>query len=651
MVRRSLALAALGLVAIAPAAAQPAPPDDAPPEDTPVAPAPPDDAAPAPTPPEPAPTPAAPRPDRSPDPNPLRGHPALTGAARAAMREACGARAPTCDPVALLGRLERAALHKALRARGLRLAANPDGRRIGRIDVTTLPVLGEEVGFLRFANVLHALSRPQVIARELVFGVGDRWDPDKVEESIRRLRDPLSTSLAVIVAVEPADGGADTVDVLVVTRDVWSLRTNYNGELQDGTFTFLQISLSENNFLGRRKLAAVAFRMDQATFTVGPLFVDKNAFGHHYDVRLSGGPLWNRDSFAIEGSQSAISVSRPLWSLASRWGAFLEWSHRDAIERRFLGAGVRTYDAPSTPDDDALPWAYRNRQWSLAASGVRAWGDTVKHRAKFGYDLSSERPRLLPDFPGSPAARADFIADVLPRSERSGRAWVGYEVFTPRYRDLDDVDSFDLPESQRFGPRLQATAGVAPRWLGSDNAFATVSLEGSYAAALGDDGALILGAGASARYDGGGFIDRAVVQSARLVAPRLGPLRLVSEARAQGYFRERSNRRFTVGGDSGLRGFPVGAFVGQRAAVWQTELRTRSVAIALGMRWGLVAFYDLAGAGDTVATVDLHHDAGLGVRSLTPQLSAEVFRVDLAVPLDGPGRGQPRLIVGYRQAF
>lgn len=617
MVRRSLALA-LGLAASLAASARPAPAD-------------------------PAAAPTA--------VDPLAGHPALRGAARAAMRQACAARAADCDEVGLLGGLERAALARALRQRGLRLVRAPAGRTIGAIHVVTLPVLGDEVGFLRIANALHAESRPAVIRRELVFGPGEPWDPDRIEESVRRLRDPLTTSVAVVVAVAPVDGAADRVDALVVTRDVWSLRTNYNGELQDGTFTFLQISLSENNFLGRRKLAALAFRMDQATFTLGPLFVDKNAFGHHYDVRLSGGPLWNRDSREVEGSQSTVAVSRPLWSLATKWGAYLEWNHRFAIERRFLGAGVRTYDAPSTPDDDALPWAYRNRTWSIAASGVRAWGRAVKHRAKFGYDLASERPRVLDDFAGSAAARADFEAEVLPRSERSGRAWVGYEVFTPRYRDLRDVDTFDLAESQRFGPRAQVVVGAAPRWLGSDQSFATVALDGSYALAVGDDGAVTAAASASGRYDGGALIDRAVSSSLRLVAPRLGPLRVISEARVSGYFREESNRRFTVGGDAGLRGFPVGAFVGQRAAVWQTEVRTPSLRIALGMRWGLVGFYDLAGVGDTVATVDLHHDVGIGVRSLTPQLSSEVFRVDLAVPLDGRDRGAPRLILGYRQAF
>ncbi len=583
--------------------------------------------------------------------DPLAGHPQLTGAARAAMRAACAAGEPTCDPVALLGTLERQALRRALVERGRVLAGDPSGKRIGAIAVATLPVFGDEVKFLRWANALHLRSRPDIIRRELVVRPGDTYDPDDVAESIRYLRDPLNTSIAVIVAVAPASGAADEVDLLVVTRDVWSLRTNYNGELQDGTFTFLTISLSENNFLGRHKLAALAFRMDQATFSLGPVFVDKNAFGRHVDVRFSGGPLWNRGSREIEGSESALTVSRPLWSLATEWGVFTSWSHRDAIERRFVGNDLRTYDAPSTAGDDALPWQYRNRRWSVGASVVRAFGDCPKHQVKLGYELASQRPEVLDDFAGGADARADFAADVLPRSERSGRVYVGYELYTPNYRDQRDVDSFDLAETVRIGPRLEVTLGAATPWLGSDRSFGTVAIEGGVTVPLGDDGFATAAGGLGARLEDSALIDRSVVQSLRVVTPKVGWVRLVSEAKVTGFFREQANRRVYVGGDSGLRGFPVGAFVGRRALIWQSELRTTSRRIAFGMQWGLVGFYDLAGAGNTVDEVGLHHDVGVGVRSLTPQLSSEVFRVDLALPLDGPDRHRPRLILGYRQAF
>jgi hypothetical protein len=48
----------------------------------------------------------------------------------------------------------------------------------------------------------------------------------------------------------------------------------------------------------------------------------------------------------------------------------------------------------------------------------------------------------------------------------------------------------------------------------------------------------------------------------------------------------------------------------------------------------------------------LHHDVGIGLRVLLPQLGPELLRFDYAVALDGPRSGFPgRFIGGYRQAF
>lgn len=588
--------------------------------------------------------------------DPLAQHPRLTGAARDDMRQACADRAPHCDPIAILGRLERDALAHALRARGLLLDGQPHGKRIRRVHVVTMPVIGEEAAFLQWANVFHVESKEHVVARELVVGPGDRWNADDIDESARRLRDPLFSSLAVVVAVVPPDAplGGDEVDVLVVTRDVWSLRTNYNGEWQKDHFSFLTVSLSENNLFGRRKLLAMVFRMDQSAFTLGPLYIDKNLAGQHVDLRLRGGPIWNRASRDIEGSESYVTLARPLWSLGTRWGAFLDWSHRDAIDRTFSDDGVALWDDPDTDAEEAVPWQYRQRQWSIGASGVYSINTCArryKHNWKAGYSLASQRSRVL-DEPGAPPEQvAQFEDKVLPRSERTGTVWAGYEIYTPRYRDYQDVDSFDLAESLRLGPRGQVVLGLARPELGSEKSFGTVSLEGSWAIAFGDDGYASTGASFSARLEGGRLIDRGVAQSLRVVTPSVSIGRAVIEARVAGFFREEGNRLLAVGGNAGLRGYPVNAFVGERSAVVQTELRSRSVRLLLGTRWGAVLFHDLAAAADQIGELQPYQDVGVGVRGLVPQTSPEIFRFDLAFPLDGAYRGRPRFIAGYRQAF
>jgi outer membrane protein assembly factor BamA len=61
-----------------------------------------------------------------------------------------------------------------------------------------------------------------VVQRQLLFSPGDRIDTTLVAETLRRLRDRrLYTD--VIFAVRRC-AGSDSVDLLVTTRDAWTLR-------------------------------------------------------------------------------------------------------------------------------------------------------------------------------------------------------------------------------------------------------------------------------------------------------------------------------------------------------------------------------------------------------------------------------------------
>jgi hypothetical protein len=65
-------------------------------------------------------------------------------------------------------------------------------------------------------------------------------------------------------------------------------------------------------------------------------------------------------------------------------------------------------------------------------------------------------------------------------------------------------------------------------------------------------------------------------------------------------------------------------------------------------------FYDVGGAEDTFARMTIHSNVGYGFRMLVPQTSRELFRFDLAIPLDDgvrTRRGSPHFIAGFQSAF
>ncbi|HRC57017.1 MAG TPA: hypothetical protein PKU97_13885, partial [Kofleriaceae bacterium] len=441
----------------------------------------------------------------------------------------CAAPAP-CDWLATLGSLEVSSVLRALAAQKLTLEPAPWGKLVGRVLVHNDDVFAER-GFLQFFNVFHVTSKPNVVAREVVLRRGQPWDQARAEETARRLRDPVFSSVAVVVPVRGQR--PDTVDVLVVTRDIWSLRFNTNYRYQDSSLTFLAVSISENNFLGRRKVLSVAYDMDQGQVGIGPLFLDKNLLGRHVEVRARVAGLFARDSlladgtFDSEGSESAVEVSRPLWNLGETWGAGVSFSHRFAVERSFRGANLRTYDNPDTADRELVPWRYDLRRWALSASLVRQFGDRVKHRIGGGYAVESQRPDLADDFVGDVDLAAAFRRDVLPRSERTSLPFVSYGLFLPRYRTLRNVSTYDLAEDSQLGVDVDASVGAGLGFLGSDNTFLRGSMSAAYARAVGQDGVARLAASVASRLDGGELIDNVAAAELRFISPtvlRLGRL-------------------------------------------------------------------------------------------------------------------------------
>ena len=554
-----------------------------------------------------------------------------------------------------LGTYEAAALRRGLAAHGARLDPAPEGKRVRRILVVNLPVFGSEEGFLRWFNIFHRTTREYVIEREVLLRPGERWDEAVVDETRRRLRDPLFTSLVVLAPVV-VEGAADQVDLLVVTRDIWSLRLNSRYELQQSLISELSLSISENNLFGYRKQVAFVFNMDLGAFTLGPQYIDKNIAGTRLQLLTRVDAVFNRDTGEPEGSQSYTSFSYPLWSLDRDWGAGVVLAHFDAVRRSFRGPDLRTYDNPDTEEVEAIPYEYGERDLDLETTVTRQLGGrALKHRIAAGHDLAVRRPRLLDGFGGDAVDAAAFTRDVLPRSERASALFTRYSLFTPVYAVYRNIDSFDLPEDQQLGPDLTVELGLARTLFGSEANFAYAAASAGWTLDLAGDGLVRAAVAAQGRLQGGELIDNVLSGSLSGATPAVLGMRLALRAAWSRRYNETNNRFFTLGGESGLRGYPIANFAGQIRVVGNVELRTLPVRV-LFTRAGGVLFWDVGHAADCysgcASRLALHQDVGIGARLLVPQLQPFVFRFDWAVPLTGVGAGLPgRFIAGIQQVF
>ena len=85
-----------------------------------------------------------------------------------------------------------------------------------------------------------------------------------------------------------------------------------------------------------------------------------------------------------------------------------------------------------------------------------------------GYLVDGRSSDVLPDFPGDAPTAPLFLAQWAPITEQRSEPYLRYEMFTPRYVVLRDLDTFDLRENRRLGPRCALRIGQGLPALGAD---------------------------------------------------------------------------------------------------------------------------------------------------------------------------------------
>ena len=576
--------------------------------------------------------------------------------------------------------------------RGLEVDPEPWGKTIDIVLVENEDVFAED-NWLQFFNNFHYTTREYRVRQEMTIQAGEVWDQPRVEESARRLHDPLYTSVVAMLPIKSALPGH--VKLLCITRDIWSLRLNTQYTIQQNALTGLSFSLSENNFLGSRDVLAASFVMDGGAIAIGPYFIDKDLFGKHITLSLRADEIITRQAdkeldptmtklvpipvdptgledthtFHSEGRDAAISVSRPLWSLATEWGWGASYTYSNAVSRLFTGTDPTNnklqdpYELEPDPST-GLPHEYRAKSQALSLSGVRQWGDTYKHQVSFGYTLSSFQASILPQYANvDPAVLAQFAADVFPRSETISQPYVAYTFYEPRYLTVRNVGTYELAEDVNLGPSFSVTAAQGLTALGGDFNFTRPSLSLGYIWHYGKDGFIHPSASGSMRFQEGAphgwdSIDNSATAQLRVATPTMNWFRIVAQAEVDTRWHDTQNSLYVIGSDSGLRGYNVNEFISvrnnsSRRATGQVELRTAPVPWWV-FRVGGVAFYEVGGVAESLGHMNLFNDVGFGLRALIPQTSRDLFRFDLAFPLQAaPGSSAfaPHFLAGFQSYF
>jgi hypothetical protein len=360
----------------------------------------------------------------------------------------------------------------------------------------------------------------------------------------------------------------------------------------------------------------------------------------------------------------------PLFSLASKWGAGIDVSYRNTVQRAFFGNMLTPVDLTVTPGIvlvlpdltltpgiERIPYIFRYGQTTVDTNVTRSFGSEVIQRVGFGYLVDRRLSSLVQDFNyggATPVQLAAFLDEYAPVSETRSEPFVRYQMFQARYAVYRDLDTFDLRENRQLGPSLALRLGYGLPALGAS--FSAMSMASTAAWAFGPGGGYgMLQLTASARLRDGDLIDQNLSAQIYAASPLVGRFaRLVLSAQADAVRDDTFNTRYFLGGDTGMRGYIIGEFRGTSAVLGHAELRTVPLAV-FSQRFGTLLFYDVGHAAPSFDQIYLRHDIGLGLRWLIPQLNASVIRIDWALPLVEGVVTQPgfpgRFSAGFQQVF
>jgi len=236
--------------------------------------------------------------------------------------------------------------------------------------------------------------------------------------------------------------------------------------------------------------------------------------------------------------------------------------------------------------------------------------------------------------------------------------FAGIEIIEDAFETAKNRDQIERTEDFFLGLHLRATAGYAFPSIGSDRYAVPFTASFEKGARLGDRWTVTSSATATGRVEDRAARDTTVSAGARVYL-RLSEnwLSFASLAGSR-QVKPDDDRQLTLGGDTGLRGYPRLYQAGDREFLVTVEQRYFSTWYPFRLfRVGAAAFFDVGRAWGGTRTgfpaPGRLRDAGVGLRiGNTRSGLGNVIHVDVAFPFDGdPSIARAQVLVDTKSSF
>jgi outer membrane protein assembly factor BamA len=486
------------------------------------------------------------------------------------------------------------------------------GARIGEIrviaeDIFDLNDPKENNWLFRLANKLHIATRPEVIRRLLLFEKGDRVTVQAIEETERLLR---AKHYLYEVSIRPLSYEDGVADIEVRTRDTWSLDLGI-GISREGGENKGRFSVKEDNIAGTGITFGIAYTSDVDRKGVEFNVADTNVFGTRGVVAYSYADY-------NDGNSQSFTLQRPFYALDARWAAGIAAAEYDQLTPQYNAGNVIA--------------EYRVRSKSSEAFGgwspglISGW--TTRYSAGVLYDDKDYELE-----PGkAPPTR-------LPSDLILAGPFLRFEVVEDAFRTDVNLNLIGRVEDFAMGVQAKLQLGRALADWGSTRDAWLYDLSVTNGFDITRDSFLQANLRTAGRYSEEGGENQSVGAAVRYYY-RFGR-RFVYYAAlsADAVYNPDIPGPLEIGGDNGLRGYPLRYQAGEKRVLFTTEARGYTDWYPFRLfRVGGAVFYDVGRAweGENQNTVNPGwlHDVGFGLRLLSARTSkGNVFHADVAFPL------------------
>ncbi len=423
------------------------------------------------------------------------------------------------------------------------------------------------------------------------------------------------------------------MDLLVKTQDSWTTQPQFNISSEGGQTSY-SAGFEEINLLGYGK--DVSYFYKKKPEGVGHLV------GYN-DPQFLNTRLRLASSFEDNptGNAQNVNLAQPFYSLTTRWSAGVPVAHSNSLQKVFeAGQQISQYDQEHLSLDPFVGWRVNNDPLNVIRLQLSYRYSEDVFRAQ---DVTL--PGTLPSnkalsgpIAGASYVQSDFIKETF--ADKTGR--------------VEDIN---------LGHETNAGVGYVARKYGATENSIPISANDSFGFGGNGEWFGLVSYGMSSRYTlyssgqtGGRMFNTIYFTNLNYYHHLLESFPMTAVVHAESAYLQHpdSDNVLSLGGDTGLRGFKVNSFTGNKSLLFNVENRFYYPKEVLHLAYvGGAVFVDAGqiqpqGLGFTKD--DFHVDVGMGMRfGLTRSADGTVFRVDLAYAI-GPVQQSNRWILSISSA-